>query len=544
MDPRRVLAIVRRRLPLLLASVALSGGLALLASSVLPKTYEATATLIVGQSLSAANPDYDQVLVSQRLSSTYAAVATMRPMLEAVVDRLGLDDPAGELARRVQADAEVNSTLLTITAQDADPGQAAAVANALADELIAASPAIQGRQAEFQAIIDADLADMRSLIDTTQARVDVLVALPARTDEQDAELQALEGRLVTLRATYATLLAFSSGSAANLLSVVEPAVAPIEPVSPRPLLNTLIAAALGLLVAAAVISLAEYLDDTVKDPEVVQALTGLATLGTIARMRGDRGRAEIYRLATLLYPRSGVAEAFRTLRTNLEFASVDAPVRTVLVTSASAGEGKTVTAANLAVAFAQAGKHVLLVDADLRKPGIHLVFDLPNDRGLTSLLRTNGPRIESVTHAPDQENLLVLTSGPLPPNPAELLGSQRMRALMEQLTAGADLVVVDGPPVHAVADPLILSALVDGTLLVIDSARSRPQAVRLAVDTLSRAGAHVLGVVLNQLPAGSRSEYAGYYGGYGSDEGAERVPRAAGGSTAGPGESAHLPGTR
>jgi capsular exopolysaccharide synthesis family protein len=214
----------------------------------------------------------------------------------------------------------------------------------------------------------------------------------------------------------------------------------------------------------------------------------------------------------------------------------------VLVTSASAGEGKTVTAANLAVAFAQAGRRVLLVDADLRKPGIHLIFDLSNERGLTSLLRTDSPGLESVARAPDQENLLVVTSGPLPPNPAELLGSQRMRTLKEQLAAEADLVIFDSPPVHAVADPLILSALVDGTLLVIDSAHSRPQSVRLAGDTLARAGAHVLGVVLNQLPAGSRSEYAGYYGGYGSEAGAERAPQPAGTPKVGSGGSAHLPG--
>ncbi len=144
-------------------------------------------------------------------------------------------------------------------------------------------------------------------------------------------------------------------------------------------------------------------------------------------MKGDRARSEIYRLAALLYPRSGVAEAYRTLRTNIEFASVDAPIRTLLVTSSIPGEGKTITAANLAIVFAQAGRRVLLVDADLRKPGVHVVFDLPNAHGLTTLLRSDEVSLDAIAQATEQDNLRVLTTGPLPPNPAELLGSQRMR---------------------------------------------------------------------------------------------------------------------
>ena len=219
----------------------------LLRSAALPKTYEAKATLIVGQSLSAVNPDYTQLLVSQNLSTTYAAVATTRPILDAVITQLGLGLTSDELLRHVQADAPLDSTLLTITAQDADPARAAAIANAMADQLIAASPAIQGRQAAFQASIDADLQATQDQITTTQAQVDSLTGLTARTPAQDADLATLEGRLVSLRSTYATLLSFSSSNVSNLLSVVEPAVAPTSPVSPRPLLNTLLAAVLGLL---------------------------------------------------------------------------------------------------------------------------------------------------------------------------------------------------------------------------------------------------------------------------------------------------------
>jgi succinoglycan biosynthesis transport protein ExoP len=525
-DLRRQIAIIRAWFPLLVASVVLAAGAAFVVSGMLPKVYEAKATLIVGQSLSAVSPDYNQLLVSQRLSTTYAAVATTRPTLETVIGQLGLGVTGDELSKHVRADAPLDSTLLTIVAQDADPARAAAIANALAQQLIVASPAIQGRQAEFQASIDADLKAAQDQIKATQTQVDTLAALPQRTATQNADLQTLEGRLVSLRSTYATLLSFSSGNASNLLSVIEPAVAPTAPVSPRPFLNTLLAAILGLLVAAGVAFTAEYLDDAVKDSDAVQEVAGLSTLGTVAQMKSERGRSEIYRLAALLYPRSGVAEAYRRLRTNIEFASVDAPIRTLLVTSSVPGEGKTTTAANLAVVFAQAGRRVLLVDADLRKPGIHVVFDLPNAHGLTTLLRSDEVSLDAIAHATEQENLRVLTTGPLPPNPAELLGSQRMRTVLDRLKTGEDLVIFDSPPLQVVTDSAILSSVLDGALLVIDAGHSRQGAVRQGRDTLARAGANVLGAVLNRIPARARSVYADYYGGvYGSEDGLEQRAR-------------------
>jgi polysaccharide biosynthesis transport protein len=526
LDLRRQIAIIRAWFPLLVASVVLAAGAAFVVSGMLPKVYEAKATLIVGQSLSAVSPDYNQLLVSQRLSTTYAAVATTRPTLETVIGQLGLGVTGDELSKHVRADAPLDSTLLTIVAQDADPARAAAIANALAQQLIVASPAIQGRQAEFQASIDADLKAAQDQIKATQTQVDTLAALPQRTATQNADLQTLEGRLVSLRSTYATLLSFSSGNASNLLSVIEPAVAPTAPVSPRPFLNTLLAAILGLLVAAGVAFTAEYLDDAVKDSDAVQEVAGLSTLGTVAQMKSERGRSEIYRLAALLYPRSGVAEAYRRLRTNIEFASVDAPIRTLLVTSSVPGEGKTTTAANLAVVFAQAGRRVLLVDADLRKPGIHVVFDLPNAHGLTTLLRSDEVSLDAIAHATEQENLRVLTTGPLPPNPAELLGSQRMRTVLDRLKTGEDLVIFDSPPLQVVTDSAILSSVLDGALLVIDAGHSRQGAVRQGRDTLARAGANVLGAVLNRIPARARSVYADYYGGvYGSEDGLEQRAR-------------------
>lgn len=524
MDLRRQLATVRRWLPLLVASTALAAAAAFVFSSLQPKTYEAKATLVVGQSLSGVNPDYTQLLASQRLSGTYAAVATTQSTLSKVIGELRLDTTPDELAKQVTADSPTDSSLLMITAEDSDPARTAAIANAVAEELLATSPAIQGRTSELQASIDASLAATQAQMRATQARVEALSALDTLTSAQQAELATLEDRLASLRATYATLLAYSSANASNIITIIDPAVVPTSPVAPRPLLNTLLAAVLGLMIAVGIIAAAEYLGDAVKDPEDVESVTGLSTIGTIGRMRGEEGRAELYQLAALLQPRSGVTEAYRTLRSNVEFAAVDAPLRSLLVTSAMPAEGKTVTAANLAVVFAQAGRRVLLVDADLRQPGVHRIFDVANSHGLTTLLRREDVALDAVAHRTEQEGLRIVTTGPLPPNPAELLGSHRMRAVLERLGGDADLVIVDSPPLRAVADSAILSSFLDGTLLVIEAGRSRRRALRMAREALERAGAKVVGVVLNRVAPAGRAEYADYYGGdYEAGSGTARV---------------------
>ena len=483
----------------------------------LPKAYDARATLIVGQSLSAVNTDYNQLLVSQRLSTTYASVATTRPVLQAAILEAGLSVSPDDLGKRVRATAASDSTLLTITVRDLDPAHAAAAANALADQLIAVSPTIRGQQSDVQASINAELRATLQQIRAAEADVERLAAVPVPAASDAASLASQQARLVTLRSTYAALLAASSDNAANTVSVVEPAVIPTAPVSPNPLLNALLAAILGLVVATGFALLADYIDDSVKDPGAVQELVGLSTLGTIALMRGDRRGPELYRLVALLHPRSAVAEAYRTLRSNVEFASVDRPLRTLLVTSSAPGEGKTVTAANLAAVFAQAGRTVLLVDADLRKPGVHQVFDVPNDGlGLTSLLKEDIP-IDRVARQTEQERLRIVPAGPLPPNPAELLGSQRMRTVVERLRDACDLLIFDTPPLQAVADAAVLSSFADGTLMVVHARRGHRSGIRQGRDDLARAGAAVLGVVLNGLPDTFQASYASYYGDYYSE---------------------------
>ena len=522
MDLRRQGQIVRSWLWLLIASLLLAGGAAYLVSSSLPKVYEAKVTLIVRQSLSTTSANINDILVSQLISQTYADMATTTPILAQVIADSGLGIAPDDLRKRVVATASRDSTLLTVTTQDGEPGRAAVLANAIATELGAASDAVTGQGGQAQAFVREQISAAQVQITDTQTEIDRLSGLPTRTSTQEQQLQALQGRITSLRQSYASLLGLS-GSSANLLTVVEPATPPAQPSSPRVLLNTLLAALAGLLLALGIAFTMEYLDDTVKSSEDVEAATGLATLGTVLKMKGDKGRSEIYHLAALLYPRGPAAEAYRTLRTNLEFASVDEPVRTLLVTSSIPGEGKTTTSSNLAVAFAQAGRTVILVDVDLRKPGIHKLFDLPNTSGLTSLLRTDDVSVDDVAQVTEEERLRVVTTGPLPPNPAELLGSHRMQTILERLVAAADLVIVDSPPLQAVTDAAILASITDGTLLVIDAGRTRRAAAGHGREALAKSGARVLGAALNRLSQRGHGDYVyyDYYGAYGAEAAAK-----------------------
>ena len=509
---RHAVAVIRTRLPLLIASAAVAAGAAFVFSEQQPRVYEAQTTLVVGQSLSAVNPDYTQLLASQRLSTTYASVATSRPLLDSVIDQLGLGEASTELSKRVKAQAALDSTLLTITAQAADPTQAAALADAVAQELIAQSPAVRGSQANVDGFVDAALEATQAQITATQEQTTSLMAQSSLTPEEERTLQSLQTQLIGLHSTFAGLLPFSSNNASNEISVLQPAVIPDVPTSPRPLLNAMLSAVVALFIAASLTFIAQHLDDTVKDPHDLQAVGAVPALGRIPGLNVGSGRLPASRLVPLLYPRSQAAEAYRTVRTNLEFSSAEAPIRTLLVVSAVPAEGRTVTAANLALVFAQAGRRVLLVDADLRKPGLHTLFDLPNTRGLSTMIRNNEAGIDGIAHETDQQNLRVLTTGPLPPDPGDLLGSLKMRAVVDRLRTAHDMVIFDSPTLLAVADATILSSFLDATLMVVHAGRTRRGAVRSAREALAMSGARMVGAVMNRV---SQSELAdAYYSDY------------------------------
>jgi len=205
-------------------------------------------------------------------------------------------------------------------------------------------------------------------------------------------------------------------------------------------------------------------------------------------------------LITLTNPRSPAAEAYRTLRTNLTFAALDKPIETLIVTSAAPGEDKSTVLANLAVTMAQGERRTILVDADLRRPGLHEVFGVANDRGLTTMIVEETALDDPPLIDVGVDNLWLVPSGPLPPNPADILGSHKMEEIIAALKARSDIVLFDAPPVIAVTDATVLGTKVDGVLLVVCAGRTRREHAQRARELLERVHVRILGAVLNNAP--------------------------------------------
>lgn len=514
MDLRTYLELFRKWLWLFVLATTVAAAGSLISTAFIPRTYSSETTLMVGRPTADPSPNDLGIYVSESLAQIYGQMATRQPVLAGVVQALKLGTDWRTLRGMVKASPNPGSNLLEIRVIDTDPQRVQVLANEIANQLIVQSPTPTEREKlENKAFVDGQMRTLRESITRVDQEVkDLNARLAVETSARAiADLQshrnAKESQIETWRTQYADLSTTFSGSAVNSLSVIEPAAAG-EPVGPHLMANVLLAAALGFGLALVAAMVLEYLDDTIKTGEQVELKLGLIELATVGHVSGVVERRD--GLVTFLQPRSGVAEAYRVLRTNLQFSLLEHPQATLVVTSANPGEGKSTTAANLAVVLAQGGRRVILVDTDLRRPALHRFFGLANSDGLTTHLLDELAPIAEALHAIESvPGLSVLTSGPLPPNPSEVLESQRLVRLLHELRQRADLVVLDSPPLLAVADAAILAKRVDGTLLVFHSGTTRTAAARRSVDILRKVGVTPLGAVVNNLLP---SRIRGYYG--------------------------------
>ncbi len=291
------------------------------------------------------------------------------------------------------------------------------------------------------------------------------------------------------------------------VSVVDEAVEPGGPSSPRVRLNIAVAFVVGLMGAFGLAFLIEYLDRTVKNPDEIQELLKVPVIGVVPRADGED-------LFVKSSPRSPPAEAFRTLRTNIQYSRVDRPVKSIVVAGANPQCGKSTVAANLAATLAGSGFSVLLIDADLRRPMQHRFFEIDSEPGLSSLIFNSELDLESTAKKSEVDRLTILTSGPVPPYPAEMLASERMEGLAAEVAHKYDYVVYDSPPILAVTDAALLSRLTDGTLLVLDYGRVTRDEAAGALEQLYKVQTDVIGLIINSMPY-SKSYYNGYQYYYG-----------------------------
>ena len=349
---------------------------------------------------------------------------------------------------------------------------------------------------------------------------------PANQNRQDQ----LQTSLLLYQQIYTNLLSnYESVRLARLQNTpnvvqIEPAEVPSTPIQPQPIRNAMLGIVSGVLIMGAVAFLIEYLDDTLKTPEDVQNYLQLPVLGMIgeipkpAREKKDQPPGAF----VSENPLSPISDAFRTLRTNVGFASVEKPVKSLLITSANPSEGKSTLSLNLAVVMAQCGKYTLLVDADLRRPVLHRYMGIDNREGLSDLYGSQ-TQVVSVIHPWGDPPIGVLTSGALPPNPTELLSSQRMDSILNELKKQSDIIILDSAPA-IVSDPIALSAKVDSVLITVEPGKTKIGSAQVLLEQLQRANANVLGVVMNPISRrysyyGSQYQY--YKSGYGYGYAAE-----------------------
>ncbi len=485
--------------------------------------YRVTSTLMI-EAPPTITSEYAAIVTSERLATTYAKLLTSKPILSSVAERLGVS----KLDAAITARPVEGTQFIEVKVEGTDPDLITAIANTLVDVFSEQNRNSQAaRYTASKLNLETQLNDIEERIQETSLEIEKLkvgtinnadaggasddVVERELSTEELIKISQLETNLNQYRQIYASLLQsyeeirLAEAQSTFKVLLVEPAELPTAPARVPLYQNTALAAVVGLMVAIGLVFLIEALDNSVKGPDDVERHIGLPVIGVI--MKTENGEHPI----AAVQPRSPVAEAFRALRTNIQYATVDFPVTSILVTSVSPEEGKTVISSNLAVVLTQGGNNVILVDTDLRRPKAHKVFGLTNHNGLTTLFVHKGTHLDGVVKATDIEGLSVLTSGKLPPNPAELLASERMFALIKMIKSQSDVVIFDTPPISAVTDAVVLSRYVDGVILVVQPGETKLSALQQSVEQLRRVGANVLGVVFNNVQL-NRSRYAYYYG--------------------------------
>ncbi len=504
-DLRRYLALFLQWWWIILLATLLMAAVGFVISSQMTPVYEASTTIFIREGGADTSNELTNITISERLARSYAQMLTKRPVFEKVIARLGIALTADELSEMVTASTVRDTQLIIITVEASDPNLAATIANAF---VLVFSEQIQDTQSlRYGSSLDG----LKTQITETENQIATLKqSLTVATET--ADIARLETRLNQYHEIYTDLvLSYENVRAADAHSVssvvqVEQAIPPSTPIRPNTAQNILLAAVVGLMLSMGTIFAADFFDDTVKSPDEITRRLRLPIMGTISRHVVSKENP----LITRTQPRSPAAESFRALRTNVQYASVDRPLRTLMITSPAPSDGKTTVTANLATVLAQGGLRVTVVDADLHRPRVHRVFKVDPRPGFSSLFIKPTIRLNGSFQPTGTDRLHVIASGDLPPNPSELLGSKKMRDILATVLDQSDMVFFDSPPVLSVSDAVVLAPIVDGVLVVVRPGVTKMSALKAAVDQLRYVGANVIGIVLNGVDEKS-SRYGYYY---------------------------------
>jgi Mrp family chromosome partitioning ATPase/capsular polysaccharide biosynthesis protein len=540
MELIQYIRLFRKWLWLILLAAFVTGGISFIINTGLPSVYDAQVTLAIGTVLEDPNPNAGTIGVAERLAPTYAQLVRTFDILQATIDELGLPMSPEELRGAITTRILSNTSLLVLTVTHPDPVVAADTANGLANQLIQQSPANltleQQQQLDFSveqvSLLNQQLQDARLQLEAIDSQIETTTnetEINRLTEQRNATLNQINQASSTIAEfnTAITELQLRTGS----IEIVERARIPSSARGTNVINITLLGTAVGAVLAIMVALVMEYLDDTIRTTEQAAQVLALPVLGAILRF-GKKEAKYSDRLITRMPSMSPVVESYRTLRTNLLFASRNRRKAVYVVTSSGPEEGKSVTSANLAITMAQAGLQVLLIDADLRRPRVHEIFSLENKVGLTTLLFAdpgqanddNGGVIDGdETQLPTNlkqclqnttvPRLRVITSGFIPSNPTEILGSALMERWVEvfRSSANIDVVLIDSPPCLLVADSAVLAVTAKAeVLLVVDGGHTRRGAALKAKERFASLGVDIKGVIVNRINPREESYDYGY----------------------------------
>ncbi len=563
------LRLFRRWFWLIGLAVLVSGGAAYYVAYSQPPLYQAIAKIEVGNIRKLANPSTGQLDDIASLANTYFERIKNRPVLESIIKRAGLTINPDVLALAFTTIMRPGTPFFDITVTDKNPQTAANLANAIADEFVAQTAQRVEDQKKQIASIETQVDELTKSIASEQRDLSTIETCLKQPTCSDPILVDQQTKLTTLIATQqgtlaqfqAQLISLQSEGDINELSISEPAIPPTKAISGSAIRDTILAGGIGGALSIGIIALLEQLNTTIRSSSEIPALLRLPVLGMIPLY----GRRKTYRkrLVTWLKPSSKAAEAFRVLRGNLMYIEKDrlkSNPQCYIITSSRSAEGKSITAANLAVAFSTIGQRVILVDADIRQPTQHSIFNLTNKQGLSDILSyapsdddeskrilMGDPTLDDSffsSHRNADENVLlaihspatslfysipdtlpiqkteiprlqVITSGTSKRNPADLVGSLKMKELVDHLIAkeGFDIVIIDTPAVLEVSDSTALAGAVEApVILVVEEDRTTRNDAAIAVQRFSVLSLPVLGVILNRAKNAVGAEYTGGQG--------------------------------
>ena len=503
---------------LLILVTLIFGGVTYYLTNRQPRIYKASTKILV--SVRSEAQSIDSYTQSLQLAGQYATLMTTKTLLNATAKKLGYP-----ITGSVQTQVDDKYPIIAVSVTDTDPKKAAETANAVVAEFSEEQRTDQSsRYTELETNIEAEIARIDKELTAINEKLAAMQTDTSGSKDTSASIvdtatfvnrSQLELSLTQLTQTRYSLVynlqqvKLSEINSQISITQLDPAVRNPTPIQPKPLKNALSGALLGIVVAAGIILVIISLQDEIKNPDEIMQKMHVPVLGLIPHYQWEKDA-----IISFSDPRSPSAEAYRLLRTNLQFFEANSPLHSVLVTSSTPGEGKSSLVANLGQVMSQIYSSVVIIDCDLHRPSLHKFFQLSNHTGLTDLFIHNKKYLSEVLQQTKTENIQIISAGTLPPNPSEVLNSKVMVNVMDRLNKDNVIVFLDSPPLLSVADALVLAPRVDGVIVVMDTKMTTRRMLEHSIEQLRQVNARILGVVLNDVKI-NRLQYGymrKYYG--------------------------------